>query len=253
MDKTIISLVPNKSDEQLKAELLLGLDIDICNITLKNHKLGTIIKDIKLDKYNYLSTLSIIEIKDILKDKFENIKDVTVYKLSFVIPDINKWYIEFLNTFTNYNNWESNDLFGIYMVQGERITLNEDDLDLIFKVFKKMYWIERGNKKDTIDPSMAVSEEVRQMAEEFAELEREKNKKKKHITLNGIIAGVCSTSHNYSFFNVENLTMYQLMTEFYVNDAHEHYNYIMSSAYVGMYDLSKTKVEDLHYCNEIDV
>ncbi len=240
---------------QLKAELLLGSDINVAGIILLNHKLGKIIKDIKLDKYNHLATLSILEIKDLLEkrdDISEELLNISVFELSFLIPNIQDWFIEFLNTFTPYK-WIANDKFQLYMALDEKLTVNKDDMDLIFKVFRKMYWIERGKKEDTIDPNMAVDEEARQLAEEFAELEKEKNKKKKHITLNGIIAGVCSTSHNYSFFNVKNLTMYQLMTEFYVNDAHEHYNYIMSSAYVGMYDLSKTKVEDLHYCNEINV
>lgn len=243
------------NDSQLKAELLLGMDIDVGEITLLNHKLGTIIRDIKLDKYNYLSTLSILEPKDMFDNKADisdELKNISTFELSFIVPDVQKWFIEFLNTFTNYK-WSANDRFQLYMALDKKKTINKDDIDLIFQVFRKMYWIERGKKEDSIDPNMAVDEETRQLAEEFAELEREKNKKKKHITLNGIIAGVCSTSHNYSFFNVENLTMYQLMTEFYVNDAHEHYNYIMSSAYVGMYDLSKTKVEDLHYCNEINV
>lgn len=245
----------DNNDSQLKAELLLGMDIDVGEITLKNYKLGTIIRDIKLGKYNYLSTLSVAEPKDIFDDKAninDEIYNLSTFELSFIVPDVQKWFIEFLNTFTNYK-WMTNDRFQLYMALEENKTLNKDDIDLIFKVFRKMYWIERGKNQDSIDPSMAVDEETRQIAEEFAELEKEKNRKKKHITLNGIIAGVCSTSHNYSFFNVENLTMYQLMTEFYVNNAHEHYNYIMSSAYVGMYDLSKTKVEDLHYCNEINV
>lgn len=243
------------NDSQLKAELLLGMDIDVGEITIKNHNIGKIIKEIKLNKYNYLSTLTIIEPKDILENKVninDELKNISIFELSFIIPDIQRWFIEFLNTFTNCQ-WIANDRFQLYMALDEKKTINKDDMDLIFKVFRKMYCIDRGKKKDSIDPSMAVDEEARQLAEEFAELERENNKKKKNITLNGIIAGVCSTSHSYSFFNVENLTMYQLMTEFYVNDAHEHYNYIMSSAYVGMYDLSKTKVEDLHYCNEIDV
>lgn len=240
---------------QLKAELLLGSDIDVAGITLLNHKLGKIIKDIKLDKYNHLATLSILETKDLLEKRDNNSEEllnISVFELSFLIPNIQDWFIEFLNTFTPYK-WIANDILQLYMALDEKLTVNKDDMDLIFKVFRKMYWVERGKSDTTIDPNMAVDEETRKIAEEFAEIEREKNKKKKHITLNGIIAGVCVTSQNYSFFNIENLTMYQLMTAFYVNDTHEHYNYIMTSAYVGMYDLSKTKVENLHYCNEIDV
>lgn len=244
---------------QLKAELLLGSDIDVAGITLLNHKLGKIIKDIKLDKYNHLATLSILEIKDLLEKRdniSEELLNISVFELSFLIPNIQDWFIEFLNTFTPYK-WIANDKFQLYMALDEKLTINKDDMDLIFKVFRKMYWVERSSKSNTVfDPNKAVDEATRKLVEELAQKEQEirnKHKKKKNITLNGIIAGVCVTSQNYSFFNIENLTMYQLMTAFYINDAHEHYNYIMTSAYVGMYDLSKTKVEDLHYCNEIDV
>src|SRR5574344_1541076 len=107
---------------QLKAELLLGMDIDVGEITLLNHRIGKIIREIKLDKYNYLSTLSILEAKDLFENK-DNISDkllnMSTFELSFMIPDIQKWFIEFLNTFTNYK-WSANDRFQIYMALDEK-------------------------------------------------------------------------------------------------------------------------------------
>ncbi len=247
-------------NDDIKTLLLIGSDISVDDILLKNYKLGEIFnEDFGLTRYNWLCSLAIVDKDDVIdyggnKELKEEIKDLDLYDLLPTLPNIQQWYTEFLNTFT-CNKWVYNSRFNTFMDIENKLILDKEKTSNIVEVFKKMYWVERGSKNnnnDFIDPSKAVNDEVRALAEEFAEMEKESKSKKSKITLNGIIAGVCSTSNRYDFFNIKDLTMYQLMTIYFVNENRDHYQYVMQSAYVGMYDLKKTKIEDIHYCREID-
>lgn len=243
------------SDEELKGLLLIGEDVEYQGILVRNYKLGEIFKDLKLDKYYKLISLATVELKDIIQaDKV----DINKLKLYDVLYDIyNDWIIEFLNTFT-YLKWEKgieNGKFRDFVAYKDekRIRFTEDKFDGFMELFKKVYVVSRGQKDDKYDLSLATTDKAREMMKEFAEDERQRNAKKSKITLNGIIAGICSTSNCYDFFNIQDLTMYQLMTIYHVNENRDNYQYIMQSAYVGMYDLSKTKMEDIHYCREVNI
>ena len=239
------------SDDELKGLLLIGTDIEYQDILVKNYSLGEIFKNVKLDTYYKLISLSTVEIKDIIQaDKV----DIGKLKLYDILYDIyNDWIIEFLNTFT-YLKWERGMFRDFVAINdGRRIRFTEDKFEGFMELFKKMYVVSRGEKDDKYDLSLATSDKVREMMQEFAEDERKRNAKKSKITLNGIIAGICSTSNRYDFFNIQDLTMYQLMTIYYVNENRDNYQYIMQSAYSGIYDLSKTKIEDIHYCREVNV
>jgi len=256
------------SDEELKGLLLAGEDIEYFGFMVRNYKLGEIFKNLKLDKYNYLLSFAVLDVKDIFKDSKINIDKLKKYDVICDIPEFNNWFIEFLNTFT-YLEWEKGIENGKYRdfvaytdndKNKKRFRINEDKFDGFMELFKKMYAANKGKKsKSKFDPNMAIDEETRKIVEELAEAERkhkEKRKKgNKDITLMGIILGICSKSNNYDLFNIWNLTIYQLMAQYYGIEQDENYGYILESVYHGVYDLKKsgTNLEDIHWANEISV
>ena len=243
------------SDIELNGLLLVGEDVEYEGFLVRNYSIGDIFKKIKLDKYYYLTGLTVLTPQDMLEGiKPEDIDKLKVYDILLSYPHYNQMFIEFLNTFTylEWKNGEWND-FVVYDDKHKMIhRINENRFNELMQLVKKMYVVNRGEKVDEYDLSWATSEKAREMMKEFAEDKRKQDAKKSKITLNGIIAGICSTSNRYDFFNIQNLTMYQLMTIYYTSENYNTYQYIMQSAYVGMYDLSKTKIEDIHYCREIN-
>ena len=242
------------SDIELNGLLLAGEDIEYEGFLVRNYSIGDIFKKIKLNKYYYLTGLTVLTPQDMLEGvKPEDIDKLKVYDILLSYPHYNQMFIEFLNTFT-YLEWQNglmND-FVAYDSNNKRYRINENRFNGLIQLVKKMYVVNRGENADEYDLSWATSEKAREMMKEFAEDKRKQDAKKSKITLNGIIAGICSTSNRYDFFNIQDLTMYQLMTIYYTSENYNTYQYIMQSAYVGMYDLSKTKIEDIHYCREIN-
>lgn len=251
------------STEEIKGSLLYGEDVEYEGILIRNYKLKEIFSKrngLGLDKYNYLISLAILEVKDIIKDsKVDNIKDLKMYDIICTDFEFNKWFIEFLNTFT-YIKWEFGQFndFVAYDSDKKRIRLTEKKFDGFMEVFKKAYCVNRGSKKSTtsINPDLAVDEETKKFAEEILELQNQGNKKQKgNITLMGIIEGICSKPNSYDLFNIWNLTVYQLMIQYYGIEQNESYGYILSSVYAGIYDTKKNKldIEKIHWACEIDI
>lgn len=244
-------------NDEIKALLLAGEDIEYENILIRNYSIGEIFKNIKLDKYNYLITLTILDVEDVIKDRM--IDDIeNLYDLICTNYEFNIWFKEFLSTFT-YLDWEFgkfNDF--IANKDGKRIRLTEDKFDDLMSLIKTMYSVNRNKNKvnnDELDPYLAIDEEAKKLAEEFAEFEKEnnKNKNKNGITLNGIINGICSKGIGYNLFNIWDLTMYQLMAIYNGIEQLNNYEYIMTSIYSGVYDTKKLKINDIHWCKEIDI
>lgn len=248
------------STEEIKGLLLAGIDIDYQDITIRNYNLDYIFKSLKLDKYYKLISLATVELKDIIQvDKV----DINKLKLYDVLYDVyNDWMLEFLNTFT-YLKWEKGVEDGkfkdfVSYKDGKRIRFTESKFDGFMEVFKKAYCVNRGSKKSTtsINPDLAVDEETKKFAEEILELQNQGNKKQKgNITLMGIIEGICSKPNSYDLFNIWNLTVYQLMIQYYGIEQNESYGYILSSVYAGVYDTKKNKldIEKIHWACEIDI
>jgi len=241
--------------EKLKGLFMLGEDIEYQDIVIRNYELGEIFKDLKLDKYNYLLSFAVLDVKDIFKDSKINIDKLKKYDVICDIPEFNNWFIEFLNTFT-YLKWEFGKFrdFVTYS-DGKRIRITEDKFDGFMELFKKMYCVNRSKTEEKYDLSWATSDKAREMMEEFAEDERKQNASKSKITLNGIINGICSESNGYTLLNIWNLTMYQLMSQYYSIEQNKNYGFVMSSIYNGVYDTTKNKlnIEDIHWACEIKI
>ncbi len=251
------------SIEEIKGALLYGEDIEYEGILIRNYKLKEIFSKrngLGLDKYNYLISLAILEVKDILKDsKIDNIKDLKMYDIICTDFEFNKWFIEFLNTFT-YMKWEFGQFndFVAYDSDKKRIRLTEKKFDGFMELMRQIYSVSRGNKsKSKFDPSKAVDEETRKIVEELAEAERQLNsrKKKSNVTLTSIINQLSAKPNPYSLLNIWDLTVYQVMMQYYGTEQNENYDHIINSIYAGVFDLKKsgTSLESIFWANELNV
>ena len=175
--------------------------------------------------------------------------------------EFNKWFIEFLNTFT-YIKWEFGQFndFVAYDSDKKRIRLTEKKFDGFMELMRQIYSVSRGNKsKSKFYPSMAVNkdEETRQILESLAEAERKARSKKKkgNVTLSSIINQLSAKENPYSLLNIWDLTVYQLMMQYYGTEQNENYHYIINSVYAGVFDLKKsgTSLESIFWANELSI
>jgi len=253
------------STEDIKGSLLYGEDIEYEGILIRNYKLKEIFSKrngLGLDKYNYLISLAILEVKDILKDsKIDNIKDLKMYDIICTDFEFNRWFIEFLNTFT-YLEWEYVVIkeFVAYEdndINKKRFRMNKAKFDGFMEIMKQIYSVGRNKSKSKFDPSKAVDEETRKIVEELAEAERiaRSKKKKGNVTLSSIINQLSAKENSYSLLNIWDLTVYQVMMQYYGTEQNENYEYILDSVYHGVFDLKKsgTNLESIFWANELNV
>lgn len=247
------------SDIELNGLLLAGEDIEYEGFLVRNYSIGDIFKKIKLNKYYYLTGLTVLTPIDMFNGvKPEDIDKSKVYDIILSYPQYNQMFIEFLNTFT-YLEWQNGLMNDFVVYEGNKVIhrINENRFDGLIKLVKKMYVINRGEKKNNLDinPVMATSKEAKELAEFFLEPDDTDNKKDKSgITLMGVINGVCSQGIGYNMFNVWDLKMYQLMAQYYGIEQGKNYGYIMESVYHGVWDTKKNKINynDIHWCKEVN-
>ena len=245
------------SDIELNGLLLAGEDIEYEGFLVRNYSIGDIFKKIKLNKYYYLTGLTVLTPQDILEGiKPEDIDKLKVYDILLSYPHYNQMFIEFLNTFTylEWKNGEWNDF--VAYDDDKRYRINENRFNGLMQLVKKMYVVNRGEKgKDLeINPNLATSKEAKELAEFFLEPDEKENKNKSGITLMGVVNGVCSQGIGYTLFNVWDLKMYQLMAQYYGIEQGKNYGYIMESVYHGVWDTKKNKINynDIHWCKEVN-
>lgn len=235
------------NEDRLKGLLVRGKDILYQDFYIRNYTLDEIFsEDFGLDKYYYLISFANIELRDIFKDSKIKIDDRKLYDELYNKPEYRMWLLDVLNSFT-YLNWQvglMND-FIAYDEDKKRHRINEKKFDDFIKILKKVYCINKGKTKSSmaIDPNMAVGKEAKEMAKEFTEFENEnKRDKGEGFTLLGIINGLAGKGRGYTYFNIWDLTIYQLMSLFYGINHDEEYGYVMEQINHGMRDLKKNPV-----------
>ncbi len=250
------------SDSELKARLLKGLDIDYQGVVIRNYSIGEIIEDLGLDRYYYLAGLTTVEVKDLVKaNNPEDIDKLTVYGL--FCNEFRATFIDFLNTFT-YLQWEYVSIKEFVAYEDndrkkKRYRINLNNFEGLMKLIKKMYVINRGEKKNEldIDPIMATSKEAKALAEFFLEPDEktDKNDSKSGITLNGVINGLISKGVGYNYSNIWDLKMYQLMSLYYGVIRDEDYQNVITSVYHGVWDTKKNPVNfnNIHWSKEVNI
>jgi len=246
------------SDSELNAKLLKGSDIEYQGIMIRNYSIGEIFEDLGLDKYYSLTGLTNAEVKDLVVGS--DLDRLTVYKLFCDELQFRQLFIDFLNTFT-YLKWEYVVIkeFVAYDENKKRFRINEDKFNGLMKLIKKMYVVNKGEKKNNleIDPSLATSKEAKELANFFLEPDDKTDGKKSKdgITLNGVINGLISKGVGYNYFNIWDLKMYQLLSFYYGVRQVEDYQNIMMSVYHGVWDTKKNPINynSIHWSNEVDI
>ena len=241
------------SNEELKGLLLIGEDIEYQNITIRNYKLRQILKELKLDKYNYLLGISILDVKDVLKDSKIDIDKLKMYDIICEVPEFTDWFIEFLNVFTNLE-WEFGRFrdFVAYNESGKRVRFTEDMYDGFMKIFKKMYCVGKG-KNEKIETKYA-NDKVKKYFEEFEEWETNLPKKNDvKITLLSILESLATKHDNLNMITIQSYTVYQLMATYYRTEQIDNYDNLIKSYYTGMLDIEKINILDSHWAKETDI
>lgn len=245
-------------DIDLKARLLMGLDINVHGITIKNHKLGTIFKDIGLTRYLQMSNLATRSPKDFLnKEYISEFKDISMFDIFCMSTDLNGVFIQFLNLFTGYEwTFISTEAFVEFHAtneNGSRVHISRDNFDEVIEVVKVMYCLsdDANRKKDEIDIDMAVDDEVRELAMEFAEFKKQKNKNKSNVTITSIISFLASKVYDWG--KVFDMTIYQIIKSYSHFEMYSYWENVMTGIYQGTIDSKSINFDEIHYARETDV
>ena len=131
-------------DVNVRSRLLMGLDINIHNIIIKNYKLGEIFRDIGLLKYLQMTSIVNKKVRDFIKDEYlDEIKGVQVFDVFCMSKDMQEVLCTVMNFFTGYN-WKfvsTDDFYELMSINqnGERVHINRYNYVEIVEVIKIMY------------------------------------------------------------------------------------------------------------------
>lgn len=232
----------------------MGLDIDVCGLSIKNYKLRELVK-YGLDRYRHLLSLTILKPKDVLDIDKSQLKDVDMYDVVCVVEPLRQWFIDMMHFLTGIT-FEYNDAFMEFVLYTDdgRIVIDKTSCEEIFSVIKKMYCLSNEKSKDEIDVNMAVDEEVKELAKEFADFKKEQVSKGNgdKITLTGIIRAISTSNMGYKWNDVYDMSMYCLIETYNGMQLHDNYRYTMTGLYSGCLDSKSINLKELNYAKDID-
>lgn len=242
-------------DLDLKAKLLMGLNISTHGITIKNYTIGEIFGTIGLTKYLQMSSISNRDVKDyIAREYLYQFKTVSVFDVFCMTQEMNDMFIEFLNLFTGYE-WKfiSNDTFTEFYAKneyGNNVHVNRENIHSIFDVVKAMYCLDSSKKESDRDD---IDDEMRELLREFEEEEAKVNASKgSKVTIVSIIDGISAKHNSINLLNIWKYKMYQIIHTYYILNKIDNENRIMTAIYTGVMDSKKTDVEKTYWAGEID-
>ena len=240
-------------DLDMKAKLLMGLDISVCGITIKNHTIGKIFKDIGLTKYLQLSSIATRDVKDyISREYLDQFKDISVFDIFCMTQEMNDTFIEFLNLFTEYE-WKfvHNNLFTEFYAKnenGKSVHISKENIQEIFETIKMMYCLDSSKKeseREDIDD---------RMKEILAELEEEESKvnesKGTKVTILSIMLGLASKHNSINLLNMWDYTIYQIIKTYHYVEKIDNEDRVVQGIYAGTIDGKKIDLEKLHWATE---
>lgn len=240
-------------DVNIRPRLLMGLDINVHNITIKNYKLGEIFKNIGLLKYLQMTSVVNKKVRDFIKDEYlDQVKDMQVFDVFCISRDMQEVLSTVMNFFTGYD-WKfvSTDAFSELLAtnqNGERVHINRDNYADIIEVIKVMYCLtdtKRESDRDDID------EEMRELLLEFEEEENKIRKAKGAvITMTSMIDGVANKHPSLNLINIWDYTVYQLYHTYQRINRIDNENRILMAIYTGNIDGNKTDLEKIHWAND---
>lgn len=242
-------------DESVKALILMGEDVEIHGITIRNYKLKEIFdkKIMGLDKYYMNINLCTLLPKDILPREalaHDELKDITLFKICLFVEQIKDKFIEFLDLFTT-DKWMFNPDFCEFVTSYDknRKVIDESLMHEIFKITQEMYCVVRPKKESDRDD---IDDEMKAMLLEFEE-QKAKAKGGVHITLLSIIEFVSTKHPSLNLINIWEYTMYKLMKTYYRLEHISNYEQTVSAMYSGTISSKDIDLEKMHWANEISL
>lgn len=241
-------------DLDVKARLLMGLDVSTHDITIKNYTIGEIFKDIGLTRYLQMSNIATRKVRDYISPEYlDNFKDISVFEVFCMTEDMNSLFIDFLNFFTGYGwRFVYNELFVEFYAKneyGKNVHVNKENIEDVFEVIKVMYCLDSSKKESERDD---IDDNIRDILRELEEEENKVNSASKNkITLLSIIDGISSKHHSINLLNIWDYKMYQVMHTYYVLNKIDNEDRVVSGIYAGTVDREKINFEKIYWANEV--
>ncbi|MGL6175210.1 MAG: hypothetical protein ACRC1P_11450 [Cellulosilyticaceae bacterium] len=235
------------NDIDLKARLLMGLDIPINGITIKNYTIGYIFKEIGLVKYSQIMNLVSLKPRDFMGEIDNN---THMYDILTSNQYTLEWLVDFVSLFID-GEWIYIPIHNEFFNSKIRMSINKSNIDDIFYIVKKMYCLDTYGKESDRDD---IDDEMRELLLEFEEEERKVRMGKGcGITTLSIVESVASKHPNLNLNSIWDYSMYKLMRTFYRLEHIESNNKTMTGIYSGVIDSKKINLEKIHWANDLDI
>lgn len=241
-------------DIDVKSKLLMGLDIEIHNITIKNYKLGEIFRDIGLIKYLQMTSVVNKKARDFIKAEYlDEVKDIKIFDVFCMSKDMQKLLSTIMNFFTGYEwNFVVTSSFSELLAtnqDGVRVHINRDNYEDVLDVIKAMYCLDETKRESDRDD---IDEEMRELLLEFEEEEAKvKAAKGSKLTLVSIIDGISNKHNSINLLNIWDYRIYQIMHTYYILNKIDNEDRLMTAIYSGTIDSKKAELEGAHWANEV--
>lgn len=237
----------------LKAKLRMGSDIDVCGITIKNYKLGEIFNDIGITKYLQMTGLISRSPSDFIDKKYlKEISSVTMFDIFCMSYEMQELFMETMKFFTGYEwRFVANRAFVEFQATNtsdKDVHINKENHEHILNTIKEMYCLSEVKKESERED---IDDRMKEILAEFEEEENKVNKAKGgKITIFSIIDGVSTKHPSINILNIWNLTMFQLMRNFYSLGKNINEDRVMNGIYSGVIDSKKIDLDKIHWATE---
>lgn len=199
-------------DNNLKTLFLLGKDYNFANICkLKSLKIIDIC-EIGFDKYNeYISSLCIT--KDDIDELFNYELDKELEPFIFIVS----------NCLHGHKDFKENILCALSFFLGEPVYLCKEGFFYLGEIIDERFithknfnfFIEILKMQNCIEIKKRAKPKNEAQKKFFVKLKKAREKyKKKDDGIHHIISAVCAKHSSYNLFNVEDLTMFQLIDQY---------------------------------------
>lgn len=178
------------------------------------------VRDMQMQYNTYINLLD-MDSEDLLENSLfsidtSNSKDDSVFNLilknqtlvEFYLEALSFFFIEHIREIPDYKSWvlvdEQNNLVGI---------INNDNFDMVRDIILQSNCISHSSH---ITPKFK-NEKAKAIFEKIAQKKKEAKKqgKQNQIGLGNIVSYLCSQNCGYTFFNIWDLTIYQLFDQFF--------------------------------------
>lgn len=241
-------------DLDVKARLLMGLNVTTHGITIKNYTIGEIFEDVGFTRYLQMSSVATRKVRDyIAEEYFYKFKDISIFDIFCMSEDTNNLFIDFLNFFTGYE-WKfayTEDFVEFYSKNehGKNVHIDKKNIGDVFEVVKVMYCLDSSKRESDRDD---IDDDIRDILRELEEEENKVNNASKNkITLLSIIDGISTKHHSINLLNIWDYKIYQVMHTYYLLNKIDNEDRIVSGVYAGTVDKEKINFEKIYWANEV--